>query len=131
MSSSQSTVSHNIISPSKNLSQSSQCNYDFLSSAYQNPEPTFFQHRNGRMSKLVFVPVCLNDQSFKSQGRKVIESVVQSMSKNQKSDTYHGEMIAAKCIIKYLCNTYPKSFESVARKIVPGNIQLDPFRRVL
>ena len=136
MSSPTSTVSPNIISPPIYRSTSgtspslSNDQYEFLSAAYKSHEPLLFQHRNGVMSKLIFVPVCTSEQSYRNKGKEVIENVVQSMSGNKKRETYGTELIAARPIIKHLSKAFPRSFESVAKDLVPNDIQLNPYETV-
>ena len=50
------------------------------------------------------------------------------MSENKTSETYHGEMIAARYIIKHLSVAYPGLFESVSKQFVHNDIRLDPFK---
>ena len=70
-------------------------------------------HKNGRKSKLCFVPVCTTNGSFRKVGQKCIDNVIMYMSNEKHCETYN-EMIAAPFIINYLAKMYPSSFQMVA-----------------
>ena len=119
----------NVISPSSTSTSSiSSTDYDILEKAFKSRQPQIFQHRNGRKSTLLFVPVCSTPSSFKSKGRgkDIIRNMVESMSDDVTAQSYQNECFAARHIIDYLSKAYPASFESVSNQFSGKELRLDP-----
>ena len=99
---------------------------DLYSYFQKHPDQsTNIHHKNGHVSKMIFVPVCSTASSFRKIGQKVIDDVIKHMSHEEKTDTYIPELTVAKHVMKYLVVKSPQSHESIS-KVSESKIRLNP-----
>ena len=98
----------------------------YLSYQSNQNEPMNIHHKNGSITKMIFVPVCTTANSFRNKGEKVIDEVIKHMSNEETSETYHSEMTSACHVMKYMASKFPQSYDSIT-EVTERKMRLDPF----
>ena len=98
-----------------NASERNDLMLDLYSYFQKNPDQSNnIHHKNGHVSKLIFVPVCTTASSFRKIGQKVIDDVIKHMSHEKENDTYIPESKVAEHVMKYLVAKHPHCHESIS-----------------
>ena len=100
--------SHSYLPDLNNASERNDLMLDLYSYYQKNPDQsTNIHHKNGHVSKMIFVPVCSTASSFRKIGQNVIDDVIKHMSHDEKNDTYIPELTVAKHVMNYLVAKFP------------------------